>query len=322
MPSSWPLPSRSCGCSPTAGASGTAQQSIDVPVLLLHGDRDRLVPIAAARAAARANPSWQFEVAEGIGHVPQLEAPEWTADRILGWIAAHPEMAQQAAHGTRAVGRSSGPRPRYRLAVVPRRELPAARERVPADARRLAPQPRRARPRLCGVPGPRGLPPAGRSALSTACPASSARHCPAVLGRRSALLDRLPRAAHGDPRARRPGPAAGPRGSSDVAAAGPGPAAVGDVAGRGPAGREMGGHQQGPPRDDRWGLRSRHPRDPAGPDGGRCRVASAAVDATTGSHGGRRGARGCRLVVRPAGSARRAPHVVRSRSPGPSCAAG
>ena len=71
----------------------------------MHGDRDRLVPIASARAAARANPSWQFEVAEGIGHVPQLEAPEWTADRILDWIAAHPEMARQAAQATRGAGR-------------------------------------------------------------------------------------------------------------------------------------------------------------------------------------------------------------------------
>lgn len=81
------------------------QQSISAPVLLMHGDRDRLVPIASARAAAKANPSWQFEVAEGIGHVPQLEAPEWTADRILTWIAAHPEMARQAAHATRGAGR-------------------------------------------------------------------------------------------------------------------------------------------------------------------------------------------------------------------------
>ena len=51
------------------------QRSIDVPVLLLHGDKDRLVHIATARAAAAANPSWQFEVARGVGHVPQLEVP-------------------------------------------------------------------------------------------------------------------------------------------------------------------------------------------------------------------------------------------------------
>jgi pimeloyl-ACP methyl ester carboxylesterase len=61
--------------------------SITAPVLLLHGDRDRLVPIAAARQAAAANPLWRFEVATGVGHLPQLEAPGWTVDRILDWLA-------------------------------------------------------------------------------------------------------------------------------------------------------------------------------------------------------------------------------------------
>lgn len=59
---------------------------ITAPVLLLHGDKDRLVPIAAARRAARAMPHWRFVVAHDIGHVPQLEAPEWTIEQILGWL--------------------------------------------------------------------------------------------------------------------------------------------------------------------------------------------------------------------------------------------
>lgn len=80
------------------------QRSISAPVLLLHGDRDRLVPVAAARAAARANPSWRFEVAQEVGHVPQLEAPEWTAERILSWLVEHPGSAAAAA--------ATSPRPR------------------------------------------------------------------------------------------------------------------------------------------------------------------------------------------------------------------
>ena len=60
---------------------------ITVPVLLLHGAKDRLVPLAAARAVARRNPAWRFEVAEDVGHVPQLEAPRWTVDRIHDWLA-------------------------------------------------------------------------------------------------------------------------------------------------------------------------------------------------------------------------------------------
>jgi len=73
------------------------QRAIDAPVLLLHGERDRLVNIASARAAAAANPSWRFEVAHGVGHVPQLEVPDWTAERVLRWLADHPDAASVAA---------------------------------------------------------------------------------------------------------------------------------------------------------------------------------------------------------------------------------
>jgi hypothetical protein len=36
---------------------------------------------------AAANPSWRFEVAPDVGHVPQLEVPEWTAGHILDWLS-------------------------------------------------------------------------------------------------------------------------------------------------------------------------------------------------------------------------------------------
>ena len=49
--------------------------AIRAPTLVIHGDRDRLVPLAAARAAATRR-NWQLEIFHGIGHVPQLEAPE------------------------------------------------------------------------------------------------------------------------------------------------------------------------------------------------------------------------------------------------------
>jgi pimeloyl-ACP methyl ester carboxylesterase len=85
---------------------GAMQRSIDVPVLLLHGDRDRLVHIASARAAAAANRTWQFEVAGGVGHVPQLEVPEWTAEKVLSWLADHPYAADVAAQAVPLVRRT------------------------------------------------------------------------------------------------------------------------------------------------------------------------------------------------------------------------
>jgi pimeloyl-ACP methyl ester carboxylesterase len=74
-------------------------RAIRVPVLLLHGDRDRLVPIDAARAAAAANPSWRLEVAHGVGHVPQLEVPEWTVERMLTWLRSDGAAAAELARG-------------------------------------------------------------------------------------------------------------------------------------------------------------------------------------------------------------------------------
>jgi pimeloyl-ACP methyl ester carboxylesterase len=83
------------------------QRAIDVPVLLLHGDKDRLVHIASARAAAAANPTWRFEVAKGVGHVPQLEVPGWTAERMLSWMADHPDAVDLAAQARPLVHREA-----------------------------------------------------------------------------------------------------------------------------------------------------------------------------------------------------------------------
>jgi pimeloyl-ACP methyl ester carboxylesterase len=59
---------------------------LTMPVMLIHGERDRLVPVRAARLTAAANPSWRFEIATGVGHVPMLEAPVWTANRLIEWL--------------------------------------------------------------------------------------------------------------------------------------------------------------------------------------------------------------------------------------------
>src|SRR6266487_3972735 len=45
---------------PHGRAYGRRIRSVTCPVLLIHGTADRLVPVAAARAAARANPSWSL----------------------------------------------------------------------------------------------------------------------------------------------------------------------------------------------------------------------------------------------------------------------
>jgi pimeloyl-ACP methyl ester carboxylesterase len=71
--------------------------SVTAPVLLLHGDRDRLVPVATARAAARAYPAWTFVEMDGVGHVPQLEAPHDVAKAVIDWLDAGGASAASAA---------------------------------------------------------------------------------------------------------------------------------------------------------------------------------------------------------------------------------
>ncbi len=79
------------------GAYRRAIGSITCPVLLLHGECDRMVPIAVARAAARANPAWTLVEMPGVGHVPQLEAPNGTASAITSWLSVVGQPAAQAA---------------------------------------------------------------------------------------------------------------------------------------------------------------------------------------------------------------------------------
>ena len=63
-----------------------AMASIDVPVLLVHGDRDRLVHVQAARDIAARHPAWRYVEWAGVGHVPQLQEPARLAGEMLDWM--------------------------------------------------------------------------------------------------------------------------------------------------------------------------------------------------------------------------------------------
>jgi pimeloyl-ACP methyl ester carboxylesterase len=79
-----------------SGGYRRAIGTITCPVLLLHGTRDRMVPIAVARAAARANPGWTLIEMPGVGHVPQLETPRDTAAAITAWLSSADQHAAEA----------------------------------------------------------------------------------------------------------------------------------------------------------------------------------------------------------------------------------
>jgi len=63
--------------------------SVRVPVLLLGGEADRLVPVAAMRQAAARNPGWDTVIMPGVGHTPQLEVPDAVTGKLADWLGRH-----------------------------------------------------------------------------------------------------------------------------------------------------------------------------------------------------------------------------------------
>jgi len=64
----------------------TAVRAIEAPALVVHGDKDRLIPVSASHALARQHPTWHLVVLTDVGHIPQLEAPRATARAVLTWL--------------------------------------------------------------------------------------------------------------------------------------------------------------------------------------------------------------------------------------------
>jgi pimeloyl-ACP methyl ester carboxylesterase len=64
-----------------------ALDQVDQPVLVLHGRRDRLVPVAFAVAELRRHPGWRGRFFPDLGHVPQMEAPGRWISEVADWYA-------------------------------------------------------------------------------------------------------------------------------------------------------------------------------------------------------------------------------------------
>ncbi len=59
--------------------------AVRAPVLILHGEQDRLVPVEASRRAVAGRPGWTLVTRADLGHVVQLEDPAWTVEQIRAW---------------------------------------------------------------------------------------------------------------------------------------------------------------------------------------------------------------------------------------------
>jgi pimeloyl-ACP methyl ester carboxylesterase len=74
-----------------------AIKAVTVPTLLMHGEHDRLIPLAAAMAVAGLRPDWDFEILDGVGHAPQLEDPTRVASVVSRWLARLGELSDAKA---------------------------------------------------------------------------------------------------------------------------------------------------------------------------------------------------------------------------------
>ena len=76
---------RQMGAVGRSGSRKEALASLTVPSLVVHGDADRLVPIAAGQATADAIPGSRFEVVAGMGH----DYPPQVWDTMVDLISTH-----------------------------------------------------------------------------------------------------------------------------------------------------------------------------------------------------------------------------------------
>ena len=80
----------------------TTLHRISCPTLLIQGEKDRLVPVAAARAVAEMRPDWTFQVFDDIGHIPQLEDPGLWLATVEVWLEGAGRAAAAISSADRA----------------------------------------------------------------------------------------------------------------------------------------------------------------------------------------------------------------------------
>ncbi|MEO1488018.1 MAG: alpha/beta hydrolase [Pseudomonadota bacterium] len=70
--------------------------SVSVPTLILWGEEDRLIPLAAGEWLDRVMPATTFVAYPKIGHLPQEEAPKATLESLNAWLS-NAELTTQSS---------------------------------------------------------------------------------------------------------------------------------------------------------------------------------------------------------------------------------
>ncbi|MDP8957234.1 MAG: alpha/beta fold hydrolase [Actinomycetota bacterium] len=83
----------------TPGKYRRLVERVEAPALVMHGEKDRLVPVGAAREAAGHHDNWELAIFPDLGHIPQMEAPDRWLETVEGWLPAisrRPSAARRA----------------------------------------------------------------------------------------------------------------------------------------------------------------------------------------------------------------------------------
>jgi pimeloyl-ACP methyl ester carboxylesterase len=75
---------------------------VTMPTLWLHGAADPLSRLEAATALASTRPEWTFLTRDGVGHLPHLEDPTWTARAITKWLDGRAKLSGSPDPGSTA----------------------------------------------------------------------------------------------------------------------------------------------------------------------------------------------------------------------------
>ena len=68
---------------------------IDVPVLIIHGAEDQLIPVSEARVMAEAIPNADLVIVPEAGHLPNLEEPDQFNDAVIDFLQEILEEADE-----------------------------------------------------------------------------------------------------------------------------------------------------------------------------------------------------------------------------------
>lgn len=74
---------------PARGRVWEAVDRVTPPVLVIHGGRDRLVPVRASVALATRRQDWTLRIHPAYGHTPMMDAADIIATDVETWRASH-----------------------------------------------------------------------------------------------------------------------------------------------------------------------------------------------------------------------------------------